>query len=382
MLSNLHPDSILGRLAACVTDPRSRHGRRYPLVAVLGMLLLGVLEGEGSLRGMWLRGKQYWSALMASLGEEGCPRPPALSTTWYLLQRLDATQLGHAWGSFVAQEEEALAADGKHLRGSKRAGARALQVLTLVQVLTLAGHQSRQVLAQQEIGEGDEAQAAIRVLSQFPLQGRLVSLDAGLMEREVVQTIHQRGGYYIGLLKSNQPSLHEAVALWIEASWPSEEGRPEADSIHWDKGHGRLECREVWLIQAEALGAYLQAEYDWPGVTACGWIRRTRYLSTGKTVEEHLWLTSAPGEQVTAEQVQAWLRGHWAIENGVFRVRDVSYDEARLHGRKIGAALSALRNGAMNLIRRKGYRYVPDAWRELSADDWLPFCGELPLTEL
>ena len=112
--------------------------------------------------------------------------------------------------------------------------------------------------------------------------------------------------------------------------------------MHWDKGHGRLECSEVWLLPAEALGAYLQAEYDWPGVAACGRIRRTRYTrdGTGQTVEEHLGLTSAPGEQVMAEQVQAWLRGHWAIENGVFRVRDVSYEEDRPHGRKIGAALS------------------------------------------
>ena len=69
--------------------------------------------------------------------------------------------------------------------------------------------------------------------------------DAGLTAREVVQTIHQRGGYYMGLLKSNRPSLQEAVALWIEVHWQQGEGHPEADGVHWGKGHGRLECRSL-----------------------------------------------------------------------------------------------------------------------------------------
>jgi len=58
--------------------------------------------------------------------------------------------------------------------------------------------------------------------------------------------------------------------------------------------------------------------------------------------------------------------GALGIENRVLRVRDVSYQEDRLHGRKIGAGLWALQNGAVNLVCRLGYAYVPDAWRHLS----------------
>ncbi len=60
MFNNVHPESIIGRLKS-VQDPRSRRGRVYPLLLILGMLLLGALQGEGSLRGMWLRGRKYWS---------------------------------------------------------------------------------------------------------------------------------------------------------------------------------------------------------------------------------------------------------------------------------------------------------------------------------
>jgi len=61
------------------------------------------------------------------------------------------------------------------------------------------------------------------------------------------------------------------------------------------------------------------------------------------------------------------IRGRWSVENGVFRVRDVSYDEDRLHSRKIAHHLSQIRNGAITLIRRAGFRYIPDGWRCFSA---------------
>ena len=48
------------------------------------------------------------------------------------------------------------------------------------------------------------------------------------------------------------------------------------------------------------------------------------------------------------------------MENGVFRVRDVSYQEDRLHARKIAYHLSQIRNRAMMLN-------IPDGWRYFSA---------------
>src|SRR4029453_1960101 len=48
-----HPHSFLRRLAA-LPDPRVRKGRRYPLAALLGLVLLGMLHGHDSLRGAWV----------------------------------------------------------------------------------------------------------------------------------------------------------------------------------------------------------------------------------------------------------------------------------------------------------------------------------------
>ena len=48
--------SIMERLSQ-VHDPRRREGKRYNMRGLLGMLLLGAVHGEESLRGMWLWGR-------------------------------------------------------------------------------------------------------------------------------------------------------------------------------------------------------------------------------------------------------------------------------------------------------------------------------------
>jgi hypothetical protein len=85
-------------------------------------------------------------------------------------------------------QEEAYAIDGKYLRGSKREGKEALQVVTL------AGQRLGQVVRQQVVAQGDELQAALRMLDSVDLQGKIVSADAGLLQAPLVQRVVEKGG--------------------------------------------------------------------------------------------------------------------------------------------------------------------------------------------
>ena len=130
-----------------------------------------------------------------------------------------------------------------------------------------------------------------------------------------------------------------------------------------------MECREVWLVDSTEMGPYLEQELDWPGVRLSGHVRRSR-RSSGATQwesqETYLWVSSLSSERVSPRTINQLLGGYWAVENGLFHVRDVSYDEDRLHGRCIGPCLSSIRNTAISIIRRQLYRYVPDAWRDIA----------------
>ena len=61
---------------APVPDPRRRQGRLYPLASVLGLLILASVDGESSLRGMWLWGREHWLQFAPALGFETGSRAP------------------------------------------------------------------------------------------------------------------------------------------------------------------------------------------------------------------------------------------------------------------------------------------------------------------
>jgi hypothetical protein len=182
------PGSVMEHLSR-VRDPRRRQGKRYRLSGLIGMLLLAALHGESSLRGMWLWAQGQWGRIAEPLDLWGNEGPPAYSTLWELMAQVDMEELSQAL--YVAQQAEAdnaYTVDGKVLRGSRRAAEPALQVVTA------AGQSYRRILAQETVEAGDSVEAAIALLQGMPLSGKIVSLDAGLLQREVVKTIDEKGG--------------------------------------------------------------------------------------------------------------------------------------------------------------------------------------------
>jgi hypothetical protein len=59
MYGDIPSESLLDHLSR-IPDVRSRRGRQLPLGSLLGMLILGALNGERSLRGMWMWGCKHW----------------------------------------------------------------------------------------------------------------------------------------------------------------------------------------------------------------------------------------------------------------------------------------------------------------------------------
>jgi hypothetical protein len=129
-----HLDSFLGCLAA-LPDPRRRQGRRYPLATILGLVLMGMLDGRDSLRGGWIWARQHWGLRWRPLGGRS-PQLPAYNTVRTLLLTLDPVDVDRRlrpWlERFLDQPLGGVSADGKVLRGSKRDELPALHVVSLV----------------------------------------------------------------------------------------------------------------------------------------------------------------------------------------------------------------------------------------------------------
>ncbi len=193
---------VFGRL----TDPRQRKGKRYELKVVLTVVVLGLLSGETSVRGIaaWAQ-EQRW-ALGPALGSKG-GRVPSLGTIQRVLRQVDCQELEAAlneWAQELLSEEEqerwaGLAVDGKTLRGSGEPEQNSWQVLSAFsQRLSV-------VVGQRTVAEhSSELTEARPLLQALLLAGKLVTLDALHTQRETAQVILEKGGLFDG--RQRQPA--------------------------------------------------------------------------------------------------------------------------------------------------------------------------------
>jgi hypothetical protein len=174
-----------------IPDPRKRQGRQYPLYGLLAVLVLAALQGQRSLRGMWqwASGREAEWLSYPSPGFRAVKRIPGLSTFWYALSKLSAGELERALQGLPGAEGE-LAVDGKRLRGSRREGETALQVIIL------AGTRLQEVWEQRAGEGGDELGAAIVLLEDFAPEGEVIGADAGLLQASFVQKVMEKRGLH------------------------------------------------------------------------------------------------------------------------------------------------------------------------------------------
>lgn len=190
---------------AGIPDPRGRHGRRYPMQSLLAALILAAMNGQASLRGMWL-----WARVHSDRLTRHLPFPrnriPALETFRTLLCRLDLPLLLEAFnGWLMAIHAERVSLDEKVLRGSKRDCEAPLLVVAAF------GHKVGLVLSQ-IVAEGqDKTEAPIALLARMPLDGKLFypGCRASRKFRRPIQAARRRRGAARG---SPGRSCHRAVA--------------------------------------------------------------------------------------------------------------------------------------------------------------------------
>lgn len=142
--------------------------------------------------------------------------------------------------------------------------------------------------------------------------------------------------------------------MWSGALFP-----PQAETV--DKGHGRLEIRQIWT--STALNGYV----NFPHCGQVFQIERTVRKLDGTSFRHEIvhGITSLTPEQAPPGTLLEIVRGHWEIENRLHNVRDVTFDEDRSQIRKGSGphVMASLRNLAISLLRLAGAINVAAATR-------------------
>src|SRR5262245_21053808 len=96
----------------------------------------------------------------------------------------------------------AIALDEKTRRGSKKHGAPGTHRLSAL------AHHVGVTLAQHAVDDkANELTAVETILQRLVLDGRIVTMDALLTQRHIAQTIVDKSGDYVMIVKENQPRL-------------------------------------------------------------------------------------------------------------------------------------------------------------------------------
>jgi len=299
----------LSEALAGLPDPRARRGVRHRLTVVVTAAVCAVVAGYRSYAAIaeWVADVAATTALALGMTPD---RRPSEAMIRRLLQAMDPQLLSAAIGVWLAgrttasRTPRAIAVDGKALRGSRTTGTAARHVMSACDQATGV------VLASTDVdGKTNEITRFAPLLDQISdLRDAVITADALHCQREHVTYLARRGAHWILTVKGNQPHLHAQLAALPWRAVPDL-------TRDTDRGHGRREIRSLKILT-------ISTGIDFPNAAQAIQIRRRRRrLDQPRrfTTETVYAITDLHVHQAKPEQLAAWIRGHWSIENKVHR---------------------------------------------------------------
>jgi len=232
-----------------------------------------------------------------------------------------------------------IAVDGKTVRGSGSGGESAIHMVSAF--ATELGV----VLGQEKVAaKSNEITAIPELLQARQIKGLLVTLDAMGCQWNIARQITDQGGDYLLAVKGNQAALLEAIKTDFMDQYQS--GAVDRQrQVH--RSRGRVVGQIASVLPAR--GTVDRA--DWPACKTIGLVDALRKVGDEESNFERRYYISA--RELTTEQLAVAVRGHWAVENRLHWVLELSFGEDASTARKDNAAqnFSLLKKIVLNLIR-------------------------------
>lgn len=207
-------------------DPRKKRGIRHSKTSVLALGIAAVLAGMRSFNAIAQWARECTEKELERFGcrynpKSGKREAPSEPTIRRILQAIDVEQVDRQIGSWLAglctSENEAVAFDGKTIRGARRPDG------TQVHLLSAVLHSSGVTIAQVEVdSKSNEIPAASLLLEPLDLAGRCVTADALHTQKELATfLVDKKRADYCFTVKGNQPTLKRDIkTLWESESFP------------------------------------------------------------------------------------------------------------------------------------------------------------------
>ena len=350
---NKTEQKTLMELLAEIPDERKGNGLKHILSEVIAIGILCIMCNGMTFTSMELFGRTHEEAL-----REFMELPygiPSHDTFRNIFTRLDPAAIERCFSIWLGGMKEALgqlkdgektehviAIDGKTIRHSETDKCKARHVITAycsdLQV----------VLGQMTTDEkSNEITAIPKLLKLLQIKGCTVTIDAMGTQREIAAAIKEKEADYILSVKGNQPQLQ--IESELERGTQAEFEAKGQFACTIDKGHGRTDKRECWVFPD--MSWYDRAD-AWAGPAGCAMIKNTRTFPNGKsTTDKRYFIYSR--ENLTAKEFLSMQRSHWAIENSLHWVLDVTFkeDSANIRIGNAAVVLNMIRKMIMQMLK-------------------------------
>jgi predicted transposase YbfD/YdcC len=242
------------------------------------------------------------------------------------------------------KENKIIAIDGKTLCGSLGSDLKGM-----AHMLHAWSVENGLCIGQQAVQDkSNEITAMLPLLKMLDLKGCIVTADAIHSHKGTAKTIVEQGGDYALPIKDNEKNFKEEIEMLFQDAFKNHFRGVDADEYETlEKGHGRIEHRKYWMIDAEEL----PSAKEWEGLKSAVFCIRERKVKGKTTKEEVFFATSL---EIDAKLFSNVIRNHWEVENKLHWVVDVTFreDKQRYRDKTMAQNFSCLRKIAFNILKK------------------------------
>ena len=324
-------------------DPRVDRNKLYPMSEILLITLSAVISGAEGWKDVENFGKAKIKFLKKYLPfENGIPSDDTFRRFFRAIDSKKFQQNFLNWiNALNIPKCKSIAIDGKTSRRSHDKDKKALHLISAF------ASESKIILGQKKVdGKTNEI---TELLNWLDLREAIVTIDAMGCQTKIASQIVNQGGDYVLSLKGNQSNLHNELINYFEQV--KKHGTQGVDFHFFEeknKGHGREEIRRIYVTDKID---FLLQKNEWNKLKSIVCVSSERIVGVKKSNENRYYITSLPS---MPQQINKVIRDHWAIENSLHWVLDVSFgeDQSRIRKGNGPENMSIMRHCAINMIRR------------------------------
>lgn len=345
----------LASIEACfsdIDDPRVQNRCDYPLIEVITIAICASIAGAEAWTDMETFGKskENWLKQFLEL-ENGIPSHDTFGDVFGMIDGEEFQRSFIRWVErvFTVTEGQVVAIDGKtaHRSHDKAIGKDAIHMVSAW------AKANGIVLGQRKVDDkSNEITAIPELLDLLSVTGCIVTIDAIGCQKKIAQKIRDKQADYVLSVKENQGNLYQDIEDWF-AYADKVSFKDIAHDYHKqvNKGHGRLEIRQCWVIADPIAFEYIRHYEGWADLNAIVRVQRERRLADKVQQETAYYISSLTTD---AQKILQATRHHWSIENSLHWVMDVTFREDDMRIRKGNSSqnMVVLRHIALNILKK------------------------------